>query len=178
MRKSIIMVSGSSFGAGKDTLAAILKKKYEEKGLKVRTVAFADWVRDSLKRYYNWDGQKDAAGRTLMQTYATDTVRATDENYWADVTARLALATVHDWDILIVTDMRFPNEYTVMTKYFNINAISTVRVDRGEVVRDGNREHISEHSLERFGFDYIIDNNGTLEDLEKKVGKLFEALNA
>lgn len=174
--KKIIMISGSSFGAGKDTVGEMLEKKYTAAGKRVRHMAFADWVRMSLKMYYGWNGLKDDNGRALMQHYATDEVRFADPDYWAEVVARLAAATKEDWDVLIITDFRFPNEYTVMTKYFEFSEIYTIRVDREEIISKKHREHVSEHSLENFGYDVILNNSGTLEDLENNVNCLFKEL--
>lgn len=175
--QKIILISGSSYGAGKDTLADFIAEECKTKGLRPRIMRFGDWVKDALVRYYNWNGQKDEEGRKLLQYFATDEVRTADEDYWADVLCRLAKATKNDWDVLLVPDLRFPNEYFIATKYFNPRDISVVRVDRKTADNDSaNRQHVSEHSMAKFTFDIIINNDGTLEELKNKATKLLDEI--
>jgi len=67
----------------------------------------------------------------------------------------------------IITDVRFPNEAKAIT-------------DRGgiviKVVRDTSSKdlHESETALNNYKFDYIIDNNGNLDDLNIKVGLMLK----
>jgi len=72
----------------------------------------------------------------------------------------------------IITDVRFPNELEAVKQREGI----TIRVNRyvGEVVMYTPRysppkEHSSETALDDATFDYTIDNNGTIEELIKKV---------
>ena len=61
-----------------------------------------------------------------------------------------------------ITDMRFPNEYDIIKSKGGI----LIRINRPGVPQN---DHPSETSLDNFKFDYVIDNNGTLEDFEKKI---------
>ena len=83
----------------------------------------------------------------------------------------------------IITDMRFPNELEAVIKKGGI----TIRVNRKlkigaedygytyvdvkQAVKDGIMapEHPSETALDNTTFDYVIDNDGTMEELVKKV---------
>jgi dephospho-CoA kinase len=48
----------------------------------------------------------------------------------------------------------------------------------GEYFHDPNH-HIAEHHLDHFkDWDYVIENNGSLEELQEKVGKVVEKINA
>lgn len=61
-----------------------------------------------------------------------------------------------------ITDMRFPNEYDAIKSKNGI----VIRINRpGVPVND----HPSETALDNFKFDYIINNDGTLEDFKIKV---------
>ena len=70
----------------------------------------------------------------------------------------------------MITDVRFPNE---------VNAIKVrdgiiIRVSRGS--NDGDK-HFSETALDNYnGFDYILDNNGSLNDLINNVKKMINKL--
>lgn len=79
----------------------------------------------------------------------------------------------------IITDMRFPNELKAVKDKGGI----TIRVNREYKYGDLshipitvnkvlNREHPSETALDNAEFDYIINNNGTVEDLIEKVKQI------
>lgn len=72
----------------------------------------------------------------------------------------------------IITDMRFPNELQAVKDRGGI----TIRVNRPGVIMNGigynANEHPSETALDYAEFDYIIDNNGTIEELIEKVKKV------
>ena len=68
--------------------------------------------------------------------------------------------------------MRFPNELETVKKHNGI----TIRINRGLVERTGKMiqgvEHSSETSLDNAEFDYVIENNGTIEELIEKVREI------
>ena len=66
--------------------------------------------------------------------------------------------------IWVVTDLRFDNEYALLKK---LSAV-IVKVTRPNYHYDG---HITERGFDDTLVDYVIDNNGTLEDLKSKVIK-------
>jgi len=68
-------------------------------------------------------------------------------------------------DFWIVTDARFPNEAEVIKDKGGY----LIRVNRKEAPRS---DHPSETSLDSWVFDYVIDNNGTLKQLEERVWKI------
>jgi len=59
-----------------------MKEELEKHGKKVKIFHYADPVKDVLRNYFDWDGQKDAVGRTLLQHVGTDVVRAMYPNFW------------------------------------------------------------------------------------------------
>jgi hypothetical protein len=70
----------------------------------------------------------------------------------------------------IITDMRFPNELSAVKDRKGI----TIRVNRGE----GNTgDHPSETALDNAEFDYVIDNEGTMEELVEKVENILKKEN-
>ena len=69
----------------------------------------------------------------------------------------------------IITDMRFPNEMKAVVERKGI----TIRVNRNNGTRaiDVN-PHPSETALDNAEFDYVIENDGTIEDLVTKVREI------
>ena len=72
----------------------------------------------------------------------------------------------------IITDCRFPNELEAIKKHNGI----TIRINRGLVERTGKMiqgpEHISETALDNAEFDYVIENDCTIDDLIEKVREI------
>jgi hypothetical protein len=66
---------------------------------------------------------------------------------------------------IIITDMRFDNEYQAVKSRNGI----TIRVNKN---LDNKDFHQSEIELDNHTFDYVIDNNGTIEDLIKQVREI------
>jgi hypothetical protein len=99
------------------------------------------------------------------------------------VTGNVTFDTVGLFPNWIITDMRFPNELEAVVEKGGL----TIRVNRKlkiggedygytyvdvkEAVKDGIMapEHPSETALDDARFDYVIDNDGTLDELVQKV---------
>ena len=167
----ILVISGKS-GSGKDTFANIMKEKLEQQGKRCLVIHFADLVKHYATDYYGWNGEKDEEGRTLLQTLGTDKVRAIMPEYWAEAVAKFlaAITCFNDFDVAFIPDARFPNEIETVFEY-NQDSVS-IRVERynenGSMYLnpDFTQEqlnHPSEVSLDKYPFDYIVENH-TMDD--------------
>ena len=67
---------------GKDQSAEFLKEIFEAQGKKVLITHYADLVKYVCKTFFNWNGEKDDYGRTLLQTVGTDIVGAQQKDFW------------------------------------------------------------------------------------------------
>jgi len=156
-----ILISGKA-GAGKDTIARILNRKY----------GFKDYrYADNLKKillFAGWDGKKDLRGRKLLQTVG-GAFRRWDENFWVD---RLIRDIVDDidrgYDRFCIADVRHKNELFYFkdyikkivpdSKFVHIKVINTLssletREMDAETITDP-----SETSLDDITPDYYIYN--------------------
>ena len=135
------------------------------------------------------------APRLLMQLLGTECgrqiihpniwVNATLNNYdyiqrWIDVGSK---AILPNW---IITDTRFPNEADAVKSRGGINIRLIRNLKKCTCLNDLEysncnkncerhrieTEHESETALDNYTFDYIIDNNGTIEDLIIKVKEI------
>ena len=178
----VIIISGKS-GAGKDMLAHFMKEKLESQGKKVLTIHYGDAVKWVLRDYYNWDGQKDEKGRTLLQHIGTDVVRAKYPNFWAGIVAGLVSAFEEEFDVALIPDARFPNEVEIVMDMIP-NSVC-VRIERKNP--DGSPwvnpaftaeqlAHPSETSLDKYAFDYIVHNDDGLQELKESALTLLEDL--
>jgi len=86
-------------------------------------------------------------------------------------------------DNWIVTDTRFPNEAEAVKKRGDL--LIRVNRDQYEKTEDGQQtatlkrdqttdDHPSETALDSYKFDYVINNNGTIEELIKQVKEILQ----
>lgn len=100
-------------------------------------------------------------------------VNALFADYKAIVTepAKFGGTAIGEYPNWIITDMRFPNEMEAVVKRNGI----TIRVTRpAKKGKNTARLHPSETSLDKAKFDYEIINDGTLEELVKKVREILD----
>ncbi len=170
-----IIISGKA-GSGKDTVAQFMKEELEKHGKRVLIIHYGDAVKWVLRDFFNWDGKKDAVGRTLLQRIGTDVVRAKFPNFWTGIVVGLleAFEPYSDFDIALVPDARFPNEVDIALE--NLKNCITVRINRHNAdgtewinpnLTEEQRNHPSETSLDTFAFDYVIHNDEGLNTLEE-----------
>lgn len=106
--------------------------------------------------------------RDLLQKLGTEAMRnGLHENVW--VNALFADYTEdQQW---VITDVRFPNEYNAIKEKGGI----MIRVNRpgyGNSMKELVEAHPSETALDGHEFDYVIENNGNLEQLTSKVKEI------
>lgn len=180
MNKSkIICISGQA-ESGKDTFANYIQLGLEDNNKKVLKVHYADLVKYICSNYLNWNGQKDESGRTLLQTFGTDIVRAHDKDYWVKFIANTLELTdklIH-YDYIIIPDCRFPNEldYWIDNDY-QVTWIQMLRNIENHLTNK-QKHHASEISLQGYSkiTPVVIQNNSNMYDLEKKARLLVNVL--
>ena len=163
-------------GSGKDTVRNILEQQFDYDGL-----AFADPIRDMLRALLDsagipekWLTERELkekeipelglSYRQMAQQLGTEWGRALSENLWLDIAAaKIGMYRQFGCPGVVISDVRFPNE------------AAWVRAQGGRVwsiVRPGIapvRAHASEDLIATLPYDYVIYNQGTIEDLPKAV---------
>ena len=170
-----ILVSGKS-GSGKDMFASFLKDELKQQGLRVIVTHYADPVKFFAEKYFGWNGEKDIAGRRLLQTLGTDWVRTVLPNYWVGVITGFldAMEPNNQFDVAIVADTRFPNE--IELPYEVLEDVTTVRINRmnpdgtpwlNPTLTETQQQHPSETSLDNYLCDYTIINDEGLDTFKE-----------
>lgn len=163
----IICIAGSA-GHGKDTAANFMKARLEELGQTAAITHFADLLKYICRQFFDWDGNKDEHGRSLLQYVGTDVVRKKNPNFWVGHIASLLEVLDGEWDFVLIPDCRFPNEVNHLRD--NAFNVSYVRVERPLFESGLNAEqmaHPSETAMKNFEPDHIIYNNSTLSAFEQ-----------
>jgi hypothetical protein len=175
--------------SGKDTVATILAENFNN----IQRGAFADKLKESaaaaLKLHRDQledlklDGYLEVwqetsvpgaparittiTGREYLQYYGTEAHRNVfGDDFWVE---QVLDKPVTDGHILVVTDMRFPNEISGVLDRGGI----AVKIRRAEA---DNKPilHPSEQTLPDEQFDYFLDNNGSMAELHENVFRMVD----
>lgn len=161
---------------GKDTSAEIIKEILAERGYKVLITHYADLLKFICKNFFGWNGEKDEAGRTLLQFVGTDCIRAQNPDYWVDFVANLIKMFPGKWDYVIIPDVRFPNEIArVRDAGFSATHVRIVRPGFESQLTEEQKNHPSETSLNDAESDFYIRNT-TMESLRNQLQMLCEII--
>lgn len=170
----IVGISGKA-EAGKTTLANILKEKLENKHKRVLLINYGDFVKFIATQYYNWNGEKDENGRALLQHIGTEQGRMmVDENIWVDMVINTVKVAERDYDIAIVADCRFPNEFNRWAERgMDMLKIRIARPEHQNQLTEEQKQHPSETSMDNYrDWDLFVCNNGTYNDLQERANSI------
>lgn len=171
---SDIILNGRA-GAGKDVVADYLVEKHG-----YVKIAFADGIYFIAREYFNMQ-EKD---RKLVQSIG-EHMRAINPNVWVEYTDKKHKELKEQGYRVVISDCRRANEYEHFVNNLGFNPIRVRagldnRVKRIEM-RDGAKPDTSllenESEIGADSFSYTeIENNGSLEDLYKKIDKVVDKL--
>jgi hypothetical protein len=156
-------------------LTGIDINKFEDQDFKDQIMPLEwveQWVEGTTKYY------KIMKVRDFLQKLGTEAVRdGLHKNAWVNA-LMYDYYGIYDIDTdvtnmpnWIITDCRFPNEFEAIRQAGGV----VVRISR-DGVKPVNA-HPSEIALDGFDFDYVIENNGSLEDLKRSVNFMLNQLN-
>lgn len=164
--------------SGKDTVAGILHDLYG-----YEQISFAKALRDcvavlnplvagavpgrdvrvsEMLDTYGYEETKSRSleYRRLLQVMGTEVGR---EILGADIWVDTAFSRAPEGKLLVVSDVRFPNEF----ESIKARGGQVWRIERKGVTAVN--AHVSETALDGFGFDHILFNYGSIRDLASKV---------
>ena len=168
----VVCISGKA-QHGKDTTAGMIKTALESMGHTVLIAHYGDLVKYVCRTFFGWNGEKDAYGRSLLQKVGTDIVREQRPNYWVDFVKDMLSMFPNEWDFVLIPDSRFPNEIDGLKQAGFIVIHLRVRRENFESpLTTEQQNHPSETALDHVVPDFLIVNDGTLEDLYNKVCNL------
>lgn len=151
-----VILNGSN-GVGKDTFAEMCSKYADTKH-----ISSVDYVKEMALKI-GWDGVKDEDGRKLLHNLKL-TLDAYRDTIWSDVMARAEAERLSGTEVLFV-DIREPSEiFKAYRKFSDVGyTVLSALVTRNGVVADNE----ADKSVNNFNYDFYIDNNGTLEELDR-----------
>lgn len=167
----VYLISGPARN-GKDTIANFLEDEYVRRGYKVCRTQISKYLKMYIKDYFGWDGSEETKPRDLLQKLGTDIIREKlkKERFFVDRTIEDIDILSHFFDVMIISDIRFPLEITgIKEAYDDVVSINVKRINFETELTGKQQNHKTETALKDFkDYDYNIIND-TLEKLEKDV---------
>jgi hypothetical protein len=154
------------FSSGKDTLGAHLVANYG-----YTRFAFADKLK-YLAHLVGWNGEKDEAGRALLQTLGIGAREILGEDVWIRAVDRqIYPSDGPSPSQVVITDVRLPNE----AEWIRSNGGQVWKVIRkGAALSTPASNHVSETSVDEIRPDVIVPNVGSIEDLHWVVDEILK----
>jgi hypothetical protein len=172
----MIIALGYRKQTGKDTVAAYLKHRYRFRRIalaarvkRAAQVAF-DLTEDDCETEEGKSSIHPKLGvpnRYILQKLADAAKSAFGDEVWLKMLELESLDPSYDY---VISDMRFRYEFNAIKRVGGI----CIRIDRETSSRE---LHVSEHNLTALGdkpWDFIVTNNGTVDDLYEKIDTIME----
>ena len=178
-----IVAFGHRRFTGKDTCATYLKTEHvlHNKRAHVLKVGFGSLLKEMCHTLYGWAGlqgedyyeqhpqEKEtilpAIGKSVRDIwieFGTTVCRSIYDNTWLDVIFRGLKC-----DLLLIKDLRFPNEAEAIRKHKGI----LIRVDRNEAPMC---DDVADSALKDWtDWDYVISNNSDHKELYARVKEIY-----
>lgn len=154
---------------GKDTAAAMMAEYLESKGKRVLITHYADLLKFICAKYFGWNGDKDEAGRTLLQRIGTDVIGAKQPEYWAKFIVDILKFFEDEWDYVLIPDCRYPIEVSTMEDNFDTVVLRVERPGFESNLTEEQKKHASEVMMDDYPFDALLYNDSDLATFKDKV---------
>lgn len=164
----IIILSGKA-RSGKNEVANILKNKLKGKTV---IIAYASYLKMYAHEIIGWDLDENNKPRTFLQEIG-DLVKEIDQKFLINRILEDIEVYKNYFDNIIISDARFVHEIEdVRNKYDSI----VIRINgRDNDLTSIQKHHNTETSLDDYNdYDYEIDNDGDLKDLENKIVEILK----
>lgn len=158
--KHVIIVNGKP-RSGKDTFAECLNKI-----ARVEKYSIIDKVKE-IAAQCGWNGNKGERDRKFLCDVKIITELYNDMPF-RTVTEKVKMFNEDDSKDVLLIDMREPRDIARAKRELGAY---TIFIDNDRVPEI--KSNVADGTIHNFNYDYRIDNNGTLEDLDKEVQKFW-----
>lgn len=158
----VILINGSN-RTGKDKFVKIFSRL---SGRKVFEISTVDHIKKIAKKL-GWDGVKDDKGRLFLVNLKKACVEY-DNGPFNLVIKKIKKKQA---DVSFV-HCREPEEINKFKEHYGDDLITVLMIKDDREVANND----SDRNVKNYEYDYYIDNNGTVEDLEKNVAEFVEKI--
>ena len=123
-------------------------------------------LKEYAKNILSWNGSESDKPRVFLQELGTDLIKnKIDEHMLIKRVIEDIKVYSYFYDVIVISDARYIDEIELIKKEFN-NVI-TIHINSNNCILNN---HITETSLDNYNnYDYVIDNNGSIDELCLKV---------
>ncbi len=164
----IFIISGKA-RSGKGEVSKIISDYYKDK--KSIIISFGHYIKDYAKRVSSWNGDEETKPRELLQQLGIELIKnkIDDKLFIRRIKEDIEVFS-YFYDIIIVNDARLIDEIESLKNSSYDSTFIRVKSKDENNLTTSQKNHITETDLDNYKyFDYIIENNGSKEDLKKQV---------
>lgn len=165
-REPLIIILSGKAKAGKNIVADIIKEYFNNS----IQVAYAYYIKDYLKRMNKYNEQEKEQYRSLLQEFGIDFLsKYINPKFLINRAMEDIEVFSYFYDVIVITDARLIDEIEMPKQKFS-NVI-TIRIEnnKNNNLTETEKKHITETELDNYSnFDYIIENNSTIENLKNQ----------
>lgn len=175
---NIYLISGKA-RHGKTSTANYIRDYFSSVGLKSVVTSYAKYIKMFAMELTDWNGSDDDKPRELLQTLGCEVIREKlgKEDFFIkrldddiDVYSEFVSNVIIDDARLPIEIDYFKNKYPMQVK-----SIKVIRPNFENNLTNKEQNHSTELALDEYsGFDYIIYNDGTLDDIKDKIFDLMK----
>lgn len=166
--EKVLIITGNA-GVGKDTFVNMLNKH-----IGAAHISIVDHVKDIARRI-GWNGEKGEKDREFLSDLKLliDEYNNANLKYVIDEISLYYAHACYGQPFLCI-DMREKKDIDAVIGYFGHDKIQIVRVVNNRVLPV--TSNIADKNVEENDYDYLIENNGTKEDLERTVAEFIDQI--
>ena len=164
MNKQIFVINGSG-GVGKDTFVELVSVELNDRFKKFHTVvnfSSVDKVKE-IAREIGWDGKKSEKDRKFLSDLKSLTSDYCDMPFQS-MKSKIKEFIVSDEGQVLFLHIRELEEIERVVNEFGAKSILIVRDSVTHIT-----SNVSDKNVFDYHYDFVIENNGTIEDLQEKV---------
>ena len=157
----IILIAGKA-RSGKNTIADYIKKIYQKKGKKVVISPYTKYLKQYIEEITEMPVTEENKPRELLQKISSDLIKKKLGKYDFFINRQIEDIEIYSYfmDVIIVPDVRFPEEIDALKKRFsNVLSIGVTRENYQSDLTEEQKQDITEISLDDYHcYDYQLKN--------------------
>lgn len=174
----IILIAGKA-QSGKNVVAKYLQKEYQQKNKEVIISPYTKYLKRYIQEITGIPVTEKRKPRDLLQQISSKLIKEKLKQPNFFIRRQIEDIMIYSYfkDIIIVPDVRFPEEITAIKKQFpNVVSIQVNRKNYQSTLTKLQQQDITETALDHYQqFDYVIENT-TKKELKQQIQTILKQI--